>query len=83
VVRRVPAAEIETVVVNQLRGLLRAAEIILATWRAARVQDGGTTEAEVREALLNLHRAGRTVPRRAGAHSPACGRARRRSPRRA
>jgi site-specific DNA recombinase len=54
VVRRVPAAEIEAAVVDQLRGLLRAPEIIIATWRAARLQDDGITEAEVREALLNL-----------------------------
>ncbi len=54
VVRRVPAAEIEAAVVDQLRGLLRAPEIIIATWRAARVQDDRVTEAEVREALLNL-----------------------------
>jgi site-specific DNA recombinase len=54
VVRRVPAAEIETAVVSQLRGLLRTPEIIIATWRKARMQDYGVTEAEVREALLNL-----------------------------
>ena len=54
VVRRVPAAEIEAAVLDQLRGLLRAPEIIIGTWRAARVQDDGITEAEVREALLNL-----------------------------
>ena len=54
VVRRVPAAELEAAVVDQLRGLLRAPEIIIATWRAARLQDDGITEAEVREALLNL-----------------------------
>jgi len=48
------AAEIESAVVDQLRGLLRAPEIIIATWRAARLLDGGITEAEVREALLNL-----------------------------
>jgi site-specific DNA recombinase len=54
VVRRVPAAEIETAVVSQLRGLLRTPEIIIATWREARMQDHGVTEAEVREALVNL-----------------------------
>ena len=35
-VRRVPAAEIESAVVDQLRGLLRAPEIIVRTWRAER-----------------------------------------------
>ena len=33
-VRRVPAAEIESAVVDQLRGLLRAPEIVVRTWRA-------------------------------------------------
>jgi site-specific DNA recombinase len=54
VVRRVPAAEIESAVVDQLRGLLRAPEVIIGTWRAARLHDDGITEAEVRDALLNL-----------------------------
>jgi hypothetical protein len=35
-VRRIPAAEIERAVVEQLRGLLRAPEIIERTWRAAK-----------------------------------------------
>jgi site-specific DNA recombinase len=54
VVRRVPAAEIEEAVVGQLRGLLRTPEIIIATWRAARVRHDGVSEADVRRALLNL-----------------------------
>jgi DNA invertase Pin-like site-specific DNA recombinase len=53
-VRRVPAAEIETAVVNQLRGLLRAPEIIVRTWRTARQSIGDIKEAEVREALARL-----------------------------
>ena len=53
-VRRVPAAEIESAVVDQLRGLLRAPEIIVRTWRAARQSMGDITEAEVREALQRL-----------------------------
>ena len=40
--------------IDQLRSLLRAPEIIIATWRAARSQQGGFTEAEVRAALLSL-----------------------------
>ncbi|MDX9859287.1 MAG: recombinase family protein [Rhodospirillales bacterium] len=51
IVRRVPAAEIEAAVVDQLRGLLRAPEVIVATWRSARSEIGGLTEAEVRETL--------------------------------
>jgi DNA invertase Pin-like site-specific DNA recombinase len=53
-VRRVPAAEIESAVVDQLRGLLRAPEIIVGTWRAVRQSVGDISEAEVREALERL-----------------------------
>jgi site-specific DNA recombinase len=53
-VRRVPAAEIETAVVDHLRGLLRAPEIVVATWRAARAKLEGISEEEVREALERL-----------------------------
>ena len=53
-VGRVPAAEIEAAVVDQLRGLLRSPEIIVATWRAARPQIDGLAEGEVRDALLRL-----------------------------
>jgi hypothetical protein len=53
-VRRIPAAEIESAVIDQLRGLLRAPEIIVATWRAARQSMGGINEAEVRDALHRL-----------------------------
>jgi hypothetical protein len=53
-VRRVPAAEIESAVVDQLRGLLRAPEIVVRTWRAARQIMGDISEAEVREALERL-----------------------------
>ena len=54
VVRRVPAAEIEAAVVHELRELLRAPEVVVATWRAARERDGAITEAEVRDALHGL-----------------------------
>ena len=54
IVRRVPAAEIEAAVFDQVRGLLRAPEVIVATWRAARRQDNGITETEVRGALHDL-----------------------------
>ena len=54
VVRRVPAAEIEAAVVQELRTLLRAPEVVVATWRAARERDGALTEAEVRDALQDL-----------------------------
>ena len=81
VVRRLPAAEIEAAVVDQLRGLLRAPEIIIATWRAARSQDDGARRGRgARGAAEPRSDVGRVVPRRAGARSPASHRARRGSP---
>ena len=53
-VSRVPAAEIEAAVVNQLRGMLRSPEVIVGTWRSARPEIDGLSEAEVREALEGL-----------------------------
>lgn len=53
-VRRVPAAEIEAAVVNQLRGMLRSPEIIVATWRSARSEIEGLSEDAVREVLERL-----------------------------
>ena len=54
VVRRVPAAEIEAAVIDQVRGLLRAPEIVVATWRAVRDQDDELSETDVHMALQNL-----------------------------
>lgn len=51
---RVPAAEIELVVVDQLRAVFRQPEIIVGTWSAARAEQGGVSEDEAREALLQL-----------------------------
>ena len=53
-IRRVPAGEIEAAVIDQLRGLLRAPEIVVRTWRAARQSGEEISEAEVREALERL-----------------------------
>ena len=53
-VGRVPAGEIEAAVLDQLRHLIASPELIVRTWRAAREQDGAITEAEVRNALLEL-----------------------------
>ena len=50
-----PAAEIETAVIGQVRGLMQAPEIIVATWRNTREQESGITEAEVRVALQDLN----------------------------
>jgi DNA invertase Pin-like site-specific DNA recombinase len=53
-VGRVSAAEIEAAVVSQLRGLLRAPEVVVGTWRAARAEIDGLAESEVRVALERL-----------------------------
>lgn len=53
-IARVPAAEVETAVIDQLRGLLRAPEIIIGTWRTARAEIADLPEAEVRQALERL-----------------------------
>jgi hypothetical protein len=51
---RVPAAEIEAAVIDQLRGVFRQPEIVVGTWRAARAEQDDVTEDEAREALLQL-----------------------------
>ncbi|MBN8957106.1 MAG: recombinase family protein [Rhizobiales bacterium] len=53
-VRRIPAAEIEGAVVEQVRAVLRSPEIIVRTWRIARRSLDGLTEADVRDALERL-----------------------------
>ncbi len=50
-VARVPAAEIERIVIDQVRLLLLSPEIIVQTWRSARKSIKGLTESEVRDAL--------------------------------
>jgi hypothetical protein len=50
-VTRVPAAEIEKIVIDQVRILLLSPEIIVQTWRCARNSIKGVTESEVRNAL--------------------------------
>ena len=51
---RVPAAEIEAAVIDQLRGIFRQPEIVVGTWRAARAEQDDVTEDEAREALTQL-----------------------------
>jgi site-specific DNA recombinase len=53
-VGRVPAAEIEAAVIDQLRGIFRQPEIIVGTWRAARAEQADITEDEARGALTEL-----------------------------
>jgi site-specific DNA recombinase len=50
----VPAAEIEKLVIDQVRLLLRSPEFIVQTWRRARTSVKGLTETEVRRALLEF-----------------------------
>ena len=52
---RLPAAEIEAAVVDQVRGLLRAPEIVVGTWRASKPKGyNGLSEDQVRRALADL-----------------------------
>ncbi|GGG46487.1 recombinase family protein [Elioraea sp. Yellowstone] len=53
-VRRLPAAEIEAAVVDQVRALLRQPEVVVGTWRAARAEAPDLTEAETLAALERL-----------------------------
>ena len=53
-VARVSAAEIEAAVIGQIRGMLRAPEVVVATWRAAQPECNGLAEDEVRGALAAL-----------------------------
>jgi hypothetical protein len=53
-VKRLPAGEIEAAVIDQLRAILRAPEVIVKTWMAARQEDASITETEVREALIDF-----------------------------
>jgi site-specific DNA recombinase len=51
---RVPAGEIESAVIEQLRVVFRQPEIVAGTWRAAREQSDDITEADARSALMQL-----------------------------
>ena len=53
-VPRVPAAEIETAVIDQLRAMLGTPEVVVASWRAAQLECEGLQEDRVREALAAL-----------------------------
>jgi site-specific DNA recombinase len=53
-VRQVPAAEIERIVIEQIRSLLQTPEIIIQTWRAAQKTDKGVSENDVRSALVEF-----------------------------
>jgi DNA invertase Pin-like site-specific DNA recombinase len=51
---RVPAAEIEAAVIDQIRSMLRAPEVVMSTWRAAQSGAVGILEDDVRAALAAL-----------------------------
>jgi hypothetical protein len=53
-VRQVPAAEIERIIIEQIRFLLQTPEIIVQTWKAARKTVKDLSESEVRTALLDF-----------------------------
>jgi site-specific DNA recombinase len=53
-IRQVPAAEIERIVIDQIRSLLQTPEVIVQTWRAARQTDKALAESDVRAALLQF-----------------------------
>jgi DNA invertase Pin-like site-specific DNA recombinase len=48
---RVCAGDVERAVIDQLRAILRAPELVIRTWRAARRKEDGISETEVRTAL--------------------------------
>jgi DNA invertase Pin-like site-specific DNA recombinase len=50
----VPAAELERIVIDQVRLLLQTPEVIVLTWRALRKQSAEASEADVRSALLGF-----------------------------
>jgi len=50
----VPAAEIERIVIEQIRWLLLSPEVIIQTWRAAQKTDTSVSENDVRGALVEF-----------------------------
>jgi len=50
----VPAAEIERIVLGQIRHLIRTPEVIVQTWRAAKKLGREVTEREARSALAEF-----------------------------
>ena len=49
-----PAGEVEAAVINQIRAVLRAPEVVVRVWRAAQVDGEAFDEREVVEALQRL-----------------------------
>lgn len=53
-VKLVPAAELERIVIDQVRRLLQTPEVIVQTWRALRKQATEVSESEVRSSLVGF-----------------------------
>lgn len=53
-VKLVPAAELERIIIDQVRRLLQTPEVIVQTWRALRNQSTDVSEVEVRSALFDF-----------------------------
>src|SRR3954471_1402715 len=53
-IRRVPAAEVESAVINQVRSIVASPEIIVRVWKEAHEQDPTVTEDQVRTALAEF-----------------------------
>ena len=53
-VRQMPAAEIERIVIEQIRSLLMTPEVIVQTWRAAKKTNKAISETDVRDALAQF-----------------------------
>jgi DNA invertase Pin-like site-specific DNA recombinase len=53
-IRAVPAGEVEAAVINQIRAMLRAPEVVVRVWRAAQLDGEAIDEREVVEALQRL-----------------------------
>jgi site-specific DNA recombinase len=53
-VPRVPAGEVESLVINELRSMIRSPQIIFETWRKAKVRVKACQLADVTEALTQL-----------------------------
>lgn len=51
---RVPAGDLETAVIQQLRAVFRQPKIVAATWKAARAYDASITDADATAALQRL-----------------------------
>ena len=52
--RRLPAGEIEALVLDQIRALLRQPEVVVGTWRAAQAEAPDLSEETVRDALARF-----------------------------